>query len=327
MLKETKFLEDWLDFLQNNKRYSKNTIDSYRFDLQDLFKFNLNSLKKDSLSEFVSEDIYDWLLERKNQNDVCHRTNCRAISALKNFFNFLNVKKLSEIPDELFFLRRPKFNNKLPKAVSEHEIKFSNLLKLGENGDWFEIQDKAILMFMYGCGLRISETLGIQINDFDLDEMFLRITNAKGGKERLVPLIGVAFESFLDHIIKCPFLNIEQISPKSDGDVKNYKEYKDLLRKISSLDNLFFCLNGSKMSRNYFALKLKKLLPVYNLPYGTSSHSFRHSFASHLLEHGANIKQIQSLLGHSRLSSSEVYTKVTNNLLRKMYNSSHPKSK
>jgi integrase/recombinase XerC len=330
MLKESKFLDSWLEFLENNKRYSKNTVDSYRFDILDLFKFNSNHLKRDSFSEFKTEDIYDWLLARKNTNDVCSRTNCRAISALKNFFAFLEKNKIF-IPDELLFIKRPKFSPKLPRPVSLKEIQFSNILELGKNGDWLEIQDKSLLMLMYGCGLRISEALGVKIPDIDFEQMFLKVCNAKGSKERIVPLIKFALDSLLDHLIHCPFLNIDKICgflPHEDSSKpKNYKEYSVLLKKIQSLDNLFFCQNGKKLTRNYFSLKLKKLLPVYNLPYGTSAHSFRHSFAGHLLENGANIKQIQSLLGHSRLSSSEVYTKVSNNLLRKMYSASHPKAK
>ncbi len=225
------------------------------------------------------------------------------------------------------FIESPKFNNKLPRAISIKEIKFSNILNISSKNDWTEIQDKAILMIMYGCGLRISEVLNLKLNDIDFDNMTLKITHSKNSKQRIVPIIKYALNSLIMHFIHCPFLNIEKNSNEIyASEIHDYKSYKNLLKKISLNEYLFFCKNGNILTRNYFAIRLKSLLPLYNLPYGTSSHSFRHSFATHLLENGANIKDIQNLLGHLRLSSSEVYTKVSNNLLRKMYSLSHPKN-
>ena len=330
MLKEEKFINEWLDFLKNNKRYSKNTIESYQFDIQNLVKFNFNFLKKNSLAKFDSEDVQSWLIYRKNNNDTCARTNCRGISAFKSFLKFLQKNKI-EISDNLLYTKMPKFSNSLPKAVSVHEIKFSNLLKLGENGDWPEIQDKAILILIYACGLRISEALHLHLNDINFDEMLITIRNTKSGKERIVPIIKFAIDNLINHFYHCPFINNVNLRDNfksiSTTEISSFKEYEHILTKAKLLKNLFFTLKGTQMSRTHFALRLKKLLPLYNLPYGTSSHSFRHSFATHLLENGANLKQIQNLLGHSKLSSSEIYTKVTNNLLKKMYFSAHPRLK
>lgn len=326
MLIEKSLINKWLDFLKNDRRYSENTILSYEFDIQNLLKFNQHTTNLKNIENFNIDILRQWLLWRKNDKEISPRSNCRAISAIKNLLKFLRILKI-KISEEILDIRGPKFIKSLPSSVSVQEIKFSNLLDLGKEGDWMETQDKAIIMLLYGCGLRISEAINLHLKDLDTENMILKI-HGKGAKERLTPLIPYAFKSLMEHLYTCPFINLNQLVKKAEQtDYHNNIDLhnKQILNKAKLFKYIFFAESGKQLSRNYFAIRLKKLLSLYNLPFGTSAHSFRHSFATHLLENGANLKQIQSLLGHSQISSTEIYTKVTNNLLKKMYRTVHPR--
>ena len=326
MLIDTKYLKDWLAYLQNNKRYSKNTVLSYEFDIQNFLIYNREHLKLDKIEKLNSMNVRSWISHRRTNQNISARAVSRGFCALKSFLKFLGENKI-RVNDEIFDMKNIKFNKSLPRAMELSEIKFSNLLHIDQSDDWLILRDKSIIMLMYGCGLRISEALGIKIFDIDINNMNVKIIG-KGSKERIVPIIPYVLKSLLDYFYACPF-----ICPDGARDTKYDLDsagqvLRELIKtkRMTSLEYIFFIENGSNLTRNNFAIRLKKLLVFYNLPFKTSSHSFRHSFATHLLENHANIKQIQSLLGHSNLSSTEIYTKVSDSALRKMYEINHPRS-
>ena len=248
--------------------------------------------------------VNGWVSSR---SEFTPRANARVISGLKNFLKYLFLFKKTNISESVLSMRAPKFKNNLPRDLSTEDIKFSEIMNLGlkNNEDkWIELRDKAIILLLYGAGLRVSEALSVNFQNLNEEEMIVSIVG-KGGKARVVPILPIILDSLIQYIFHCPFI-----------DNNNYK----------NLNEIFFTKNGKILTRNNFAMWMKRSIAKYNLPYKTSPHSFRHSFATHLLENGVNLKELQELLGHTKLSSTEIYTNVTDKTLREVYYSSHPRA-
>jgi integrase/recombinase XerC len=293
-------INDWQHYLTVQRNYSDHTILSYSNDLNHFLAFITKYLSQDtSLKILSSIDVRlmrSWLSER-HRNNYSNSSNARALSSIKNFYRYLERKHAVNC-HAVFTINSPKKSKTLPKSLSSNEVQTSlkNIEMLGDE-EWIHIRNKALLTLIYASGLRISEALSITKNHLDNKE-FIKITG-KGDKERIIPWIESARLLIINYILHLPYF-IEVDEP------------------------IFRGKRGLPLQRAVFNRELIQLRRILGLPEHLSSHAFRHSFATHLLENGANLRSIQDLLGHKSLSTTQRYTKINQNHLESVYNKTHP---
>ena len=284
----------YLSYVSEVKNLSKNTTNSYKRDLQKLSIF-LNSIGIKNYDEIDDGVCTSWLGNLYSLENT-PKTIQRHLSSAKGFFKFL--KKNSIIDSSPFELvKAPKTPSYLPEVLSPEDV--SQLLNF-KPSDVLEIRDLAIVELMYSSGLRVSETANINLDDFEEEMSFLRVLG-KGAKTRLVP-IGRYAKNAIDNWI------YERIKYSRDSNA------------------LFINLKGSRLSVRSIQLRLKRLAVKQGLP-PIHPHMLRHSFATHMLESSGDLRTIQELLGHSSLSSTQIYTKLDYQHLVKIYDRSHPRAK
>ncbi len=297
-----RIVDEWRNYLNIQKNYSDNTLESYSNDINNFLNFIAEYLEQNvSLKIIASVDIRlirSWLSKR-HRNNYNAASNARALSSVKNFYKFLE-KKHDINCHAIFTIKTPRKTKTLPKALSEEEtlISLKNIQLLGDE-EWIHIRNKTLLTLIYASGLRISEALSITKQHLNNRE-FIKITG-KGNKERLVPWIESVRLLSEKYIEKLPY-------------------------SISMDEPIFRGKRGKPLQRSVFNYELIKLRRMLGLPEHLSSHAFRHSFATHLLENGANLRSIQDLLGHKSLSSTQKYTKINKKHLESVYNKAHPNS-
>jgi integrase/recombinase XerC len=286
-------IHNYLDFLENIKGLSKNTVSSYQRDLNKLSKF-LGASNVNNFSSLTEEMCSSWIANLF-QNNVGARSIQRHISSAKGFFNYLKKSGLvTESPFEL--INSPKSPSHLPNILSPEEV--SQLLNFKPKNAQ-EKRDLAIIELIYSSGLRVSETVNTNLKDFEDNKNFLRVLG-KGSKTRLVPVGRYAQSAINDWIIER-----EKFSTKDDA--------------------LFINLRGSRITTRSVQERLKNIALVQGLP-PVNPHMLRHSFATHLLESSGDLRSIQELLGHSSLSTTQIYTRLDYQHLIKVYENSHPRA-
>ena len=286
-------INKFTDYLRFEKKYSENTISSYKRDLSKVDKY----IKKDfkTLSKNDIQAYIQYISKEENSSSVS-----RNISTLKSFYKFLEINKYCK-NNPIFTITNPKKRQKLPKVLSEEEV--NKLLDINLNTD-YDYRNKAMLELMYSSGLRVSELINLNVNDIDLMNSTVRIFG-KGSKERIVPLNDYASEA-----------------------LKNYILYhRATLFKHGESNYLFLNNHGNKMTRQGFFKILTKIALENNIKTDFSPHTLRHSFATHLLKYGADLRSIQELLGHSDISTTQIYTHITSERLQKNYEEFHPHGK
>ena len=297
MSKEYFILKDinlYTDYIFEVRNLSANTASSYKRDLIKLATF-LESLKISSYSNISDETCTGWIgsLYASNNNP---RSIQRHLSSAKGFFKFLKKNYLIDTsPFEL--INAPKTPSHLPDVLSPEDVE--HLLNF-KPCDALEIRDLAIVELMYSSGLRVSETANINLDDFEEEMTFLRVLG-KGSKTRLVPLGRYAVNA-----------------------INNWVEERSKYSEESSA--LFINLKGSRLSVRSIQLRLKRLATKQGLP-PVHPHMLRHSFATHMLESSGDLRTIQELLGHSSLSTTQIYTKLDYQHLVKIYDKAHPRAK
>ena len=297
MSKEYFVLKDinlYTDYIFEVRNLSANTASSYKSDLIKLSTF-LESLKISSYSNISDETCTGWIgsLYASNNNP---RSIQRHLSSAKGFFKFLKKNYLIETsPFEL--INAPKTPSHLPDVLSPEDVE--QLLNF-KPCDALEIRDLAIVELMYSSGLRVSETANINLDDFEEEMTFLRVLG-KGSKTRLVPLGRYAVNA-----------------------INNWVKERSKYSEESSA--LFINLKGSRLSVRSIQLRLKRLATKQGLP-PVHPHMLRHSFATHMLESSGDLRTIQELLGHSSLSTTQIYTKLDYQHLVKIYDKAHPRAK
>lgn len=293
-------INEWQSYLKIQKNYSQNTLDSYLTDLKSYFDFIKNYTEKevsiDSISSADIRLIRSWLAARKS-SDYKASSSSRALSSIKSFYRYLE-KTLKIECHSIYAVSSPKKAKILPKALSQDETfrSLDNIDSLNET-PWIDLRNKSLLTLIYATGLRISEALSMTSLDVKNSE-YIRI-KGKGNKERLIPWIEPVRQLILEYLEAIPH-HIEPDAP------------------------IFRTKTGKVLLRNNFNTELIKLRRIYGLPEHLSSHSFRHSFATHLLENGANLRTIQDLLGHASLSTTQRYTKINLTHLESVYDKAHP---
>ena len=286
----------FLNSLIIEKGLSKNTIQSYESDIYQLYQWNLSKNKK-RISEIKKFDTSQYISYLFSQNLKSSSVN-RKISSLKTFFNFLLKKKLIEanpFADQIM----PKKPVSLPKSISEDDV--VKLLDAPKEDSLIGIRDRAMLELLYASGVRISELVNIKFSDLDLERNIIKVFG-KGSKERLVP--------FGEDAAQC-------ISAYIDERKKN--------KDIASIKYIFLNNRGSKISRHAFWHRLKEYCLEIGLKRDISPHTLRHAFATHLLNRGADLRSVQVLLGHSDLSTTQIYTHIAKQRLSELVKKHHPR--
>lgn len=288
-------IEEFLRYLLIDKGYSNNTIESYKTDLDKFLEYN----KGKTISDISNNDLKDYVKWLK-ENKLNEKSISRNISCLRSFYKFLVIEKYTKnnTADSVYL---PKIKKMLPTTLTEEEV--TNLLDV-DLTDCFSYRNKAMLEVMYATGMRVSELVNLKLNDIDLSQDIIRVFG-KGSKDRIVPIGDYAKEYLTIYL----------------------KEYRGFMLKKYNNDYVFLNNHGSKMTRQGFFKIIKKLASEKGIKKELSPHTIRHSFASHLLKYGADLRTIQELLGHSDISTTQIYTHLTNEELRKNYEEYHPHGK
>ncbi len=289
-------ISDFKLYLKLEKSLSQNTIEAYVNDVKKLAGFTKKNPRNVDLKE-LEDFVYEL-----NSVYISPRTQARIISGIKAFFKFLILENDTENnPADL--LEAPKIGQKLPEVLSVEEIDLlESKIDLSKPEGH---RNKAILETLYSCGLRVSELVNLKLSDLHFKEGFIIVTG-KGSKQRLIP-----------------------IGEKAMHEINYYKEhYRNHLDiKPGFEDILFLNRRGKKLTREMIFLVVKKLAAEAELKKNISPHTFRHSFATHLVEGGADLRAVQEMLGHESIITTEIYTHIDREYLRQVVNDYHPRNK
>lgn len=284
-------INDYIDYLRLERRYSENTICSYNSELIKFKKY----IKKD-FTVIKDNDINEYL-KFLDANHLSEKTISHNITCLKEFYKFLQMNDFIK-QNPLEFISLPKKRKTLPTVLSKEEI---NLLLSFQPTNSLQYRNKAMVELLYDSGIRVSELVNLKMYDLDLINSTIKIMG-KGNKERIIPIGEYACAILSDYI-------------------SSYRS--EILRKRNS-DYLFPSQKGEHITRVGFFEILKEIASKVGISRKFSPHTLRHSFATHLLDNGADLRSIQELLGHSNISTTQIYTHISNHHLREIYNQTHP---
>ena len=316
-------IDRWREWLKVERNYSLHTFDAYMFDISDFFIFLSGYLKKgheqkhktslNDLKNLNQKDFRKYLAwrngdQRKKRNgkksEPSRLSTARALSTLRNFFRFLEKEGIL-CNQSIQKIRTPKLPKSIPKPLSTADAKealkeFGNLQNMPPiSEEWVSNRDVALMTLLYGCGLRISEAL--QLNVKDIPKEGSLVIFGKGNKQRLVPILPVVLDAIEKYLSTCTF-------------------------KLRKNDPLFVGIRGKRLNPGVAQSQMRKVRAIMNLPKSATPHAFRHSFATHLLAGGGDLRTIQELLGHVSLTTTQRYTEVDSEHLLKVYRNSHPRS-
>ena len=282
-------------YLLTNKHLSDNSVDSYLLDIYKYLEY-MEKSKINSIKKIKKEDIYNYLKSLDNNKYSIYSV-VRKISSIKTFHRYLT--SMYEINDVSIDIDTPRFYKKLPNILTIEEVE--NLLNI-KLETAFDYRNKAMLEVMYATGLRVSELVNLELNNVNLDEGYVRCFG-KGNKERIVPLGEIALKYLKIYI----------------------DDYRDSLKKRCLCDKIFLNNHGKGITRQGFFIILKEIAEEKGINKNITPHVLRHSFATHLLNNGADLRSIQVMLGHSNLSTTQIYTNVSNEVLKENYELYHPR--
>lgn len=293
-----KLLEGFLEYLCVEKGLTANTLVAYRRDLEKFFLYCKNKEVTNPQSidrNFLA--VYIYVLKRRQDSPA---TIARQIASLKGYFKFLCLENLIE-SDPTVNLESPKLEKKLPKVLSMAEV--DKLLKTPSGYEPLQLRDKSMLELIYATGLRVSELINLTVKQVNIDLAYVRCMG-KGNKERIIPMGSFAAKSIMTYLEKGrPYI------------IKN--PYEDIL---------FLNHHGQRMTRQGFWKIIKKHARTTGISKEITPHTLRHSFATHLLINGADLRSVQELLGHADISTTQIYTHLTNKRLQEVYKQTHPRA-
>lgn len=297
-----KTIESWRGWLLHQKLYSVHTLDAYCRDLS-IFLQKISPDKPLGIKDLANLEVHDFrrFLSGRAAQYINKSSMGRELSAVKNFFKWLSVNGIAE-NSAVSVIGTPRKTKLLPKALDKDDA-FDLLRdsKKLERKEWQGLRDRAVLCLLYGCGLRISEALSLNIGDINENSEFLRI-KGKGNKERIVPVLPLVWQSIEAYLKVCPY------APKTG-------------------EPLFLGARGERLSPRIIQRQVQKLRGLLGLSDNLTPHALRHSFATQLLAEGVDLRSIQELLGHSSLSTTQRYTDVQTETLQKDYRKAHPLEK
>lgn len=291
-------IKDFQLYLKIERGLSKNTIDGYSRDLQKLTNYLEHHQMSISPLDITANEIKEFSYD--NAKKINTKSQARIISGLRSFFDYLVFEDYrKDNPTDL--LEIPKIGRKLPDTLTQHEI--DNLISAIDLSHPQGERNRTIIETIYSCGLRVSEAISLKISDLFFEEGFIRVLG-KGDKERYIPIHKNAQKYILNYI--------QHIR----AHIKPGKNYED---------TLFLNRRGNALTRQMVFLILKELALKINLHKKISPHTLRHSFATHLLENGADLRAIQQMLGHESITTTEIYVHVNTSFLREIVDNYHPR--
>ncbi len=294
------FVVGWKSWIKDEKRLGLNTIISYEIDLlyfvDFLTVYKNTDLTVNLIERIDEDDISAWFFERLKKG-ISHRSNARALSSIKSFINYLILKKIIS-NSKLLTIKGPRFLESLPRPLSENQIiKIIKEVKK-EKIKWVMMRNLSVIILMWGYGLRISEVLNLKLKDTYVND--LRILG-KGNKTRLIPIAQELIIFFNQMMKECPF-------------------------EFSNEDFIFRGKRSGRLKPEIIQRLIRGIRTKIILPDNTTPHSLRHTFATQLLQNLVDLRSIQELLGHSSLSTTQKYTAVSSDHLRKILEKNHPRS-
>ena len=295
---EDSVLRRYVQYLCLERSYSKNTLDAYRRDLQKLLVFYADNHID---YRMVTLEQLDQFAGQLREEGIQARSVARILSGVRSFYRFLTLEKeVEQDPTEL--LESPQIGKHLPEVLSVEEI--DSIISVIDVSKPEGVRDRAIIEVLYGCGLRISELCNLRISQLYLEDKYIRV-KGKGSKERLVPIEGVAIDRVREWLVTRMGCKV----------------------KPSEEDYVFVSLTrGSRLSRISLFVYIKDYAERAGIKKNISPHTFRHSFATHLLEGGANLRAIQMMLGHEDISTTEIYMHIDKSKLRTEILEHHPRN-
>lgn len=287
-------IEDYINYIYIEKKLSNNTKEAYKKDLEYFYNYinkDINKISTDDVRKYIN------YLSDNNNSD---KTIARKIVSIRTFFDYLIKNKIiDKNPCEKIEL--PKIKKTLPKTLLEEDI--NKLLDFKPNTA-LEYRNKAMLELCYATGLRVSELVNLALNDINIKNNYIRVYG-KGKKERIIPLATTTTDLLQKYI----------------------EEYRDSLLKGYLTDKVFISSYGKPITRQGFFKMLKKHAKDMDIKKDFSPHTLRHSFATQLLEYGADLRSVGEMLGHENIKTTQIYTHITNNKLKKDYDKYHPRNK
>lgn len=291
-----KQIKSFLEFLQNDKKLSDNTLQSYRRDINQYQKYmEENQLNYAKADEKVIKDYLAYLQEIGKKSSTVSRN----LASIRSFYQYLlRNKKVKE--DPTIALQSPKIEKRVPSILTSKEIEL--LLSQPKDVDLKGTRDKAMLEFAYATGMRVTEIISLNVTDVNLDEGF--VVCKTGSKQRNIPLGSLALKALKEYI----------------------EEARPYIIKDENIESLFVNINGKRLTRQGFWKIVKYYKEQAHITKDITPHVLRHSFATHLLQNGADLKSIQTMLGHSDISSTQVYMQFQDEGIKNIYQKAHPRA-
>ena len=294
---ETHF-HDFLTMLRVERNVSTHTMDAYKRDINQYLVY-LGDLDIKNLSDVKSTHIRDYIRILSDRG-MAPASISRIISSIRTYYRFLSSENILD-ENPVLLINNPKLPKRLPDVLSEKEI--SLIINAIQESSQFYQRDKAIIELLYSCGIRVTELCNLEMSNLFIDEDLIRVMG-KGNKERLLPL-GIRSKKYLDDYIK-------------------HSRNSHIKKSGSSF--VFVSRNGNQLTRAMINIILNKWTQASGLKKSVSPHKLRHSFATHLLEGGADLRFVQALLGHSDISTTQIYTHIDKHYLKEVYKIHHPRS-
>ena len=294
--KMEKQIKLFLEFIQNDKKLSDNTLQSYRRDITQYYDYITKN--KINYAKVDEEDINAYLESLKELNKKSS-TISRNLASIRSFYQFLlRVKKVKKDPTE--HIQSPKIEKRVPNVLTAKEVEL--LLEQPKDIDLKGTRDKAMLEFAYATGMRVTEIISLDVQDINLEEGF--VTCQSGNKQRSIPLGAISLKALKEYV----------------------NDARPVLIKQEEEQALFVNINGGRLTRQGFWKIIKYYKEQAHITKDITPHVLRHSFATHLLQNGADLKSIQTMLGHSDISSTQVYMQFQDEGLKNTYKKAHPRA-
>jgi integrase/recombinase XerD len=293
-----RILKDFIYYLSVERGLADNTLDSYQRDLKKYLQF----LKKHDVDNFniTSRKIISQYLLEQREKGLAPSTLTRNLASIRSFYNFLLKEQVIQ-ENPAAELESPRTEKKLPRVLSFKDMEL--LLEQPETREIIGMRDKAMLELLYATGIRVSELVSLGLNNVNIKMGFLRC-EGKGNKERMIPLGSVAIKSLQEYL--------------------QYARNKLLKQKDEKA--LFINQHGKRLTRQGFWKILKKYALKAGISAEITPHTLRHSFATHLLENGADLRSVQEMLGHADISTTQIYTQITRRKIKEIYDQTHPRA-
>jgi len=290
-------IDRFVGFLEKDKRLSSNTLQSYKRDIDQYISF-LKDMNLSSIENSNKTTVIAYLLNLQKKGRATS-TISRNLASIRSFYQYLSRVKIVE-GDPTVNLESPKAEKKLPQILSTKEVEL--LLEQPKCTDLKGFRDKAMLEVLYATGLRVSELISLDLDDANCEVGFIRCN--KGSRERIVPIGSMAIKALKEYLEKARYLLIADMKEKS----------------------LFVNVNGKRLTRQGFWKIIKQYKNQAKISKEITPHTLRHSFAAHLLENGADLRSIQEMLGHSDISSTQIYAQLAKNKIKDVYKRTHPRA-